>query len=88
MELTLGTSTSWFSTFRLQFIDRSFDHGLIGKKGVNNLSDLVGESSKGLPKLAECFLIRGCLYAHIYISIKILSKKARKKWISSKKIVG
>lgn len=75
MEVALGAFTPGFSTFSLQFIDRSFDHRLIRKKWVNNLPDLLGESGKGLPKLAEFFLIPGCLYAHIYISIKILNLK-------------
>jgi hypothetical protein len=79
MEVALSAFTPRFSTFRLQFIDRSFDHRLVRKTWVNNLPDLVGESSKGLPKLAECLLIPGCLYAHRYISIKILTEKARKK---------
>ena len=85
MQLPLSALASWFSTFSLQFIGGSFNHRPIREKRFNNLPDLVGESSKGLPKLAELFLICGCLYAHIYISIQILVQKARKKWLPSKK---
>jgi hypothetical protein len=88
MELALSAFALRFSTFSLQFIDRSFDYRRIGKKWFNNLPDLGGQSTKGLPKLAERFLIRVCLYAHILISIKIFAQNARKKWISSKKILG
>jgi hypothetical protein len=79
MEAALSAFTPRFSTFRLQFIDRSFDYRLVRKKGFNNMTDLVSESRKELPKPAEFFLIPGCLYAHIYISANILHKKARKK---------
>jgi len=41
-----------------------------------------------MAKLAELFLVRSVLYAHILISIKIFAQNARKKWISSKKVLG
>jgi hypothetical protein len=79
MKVSLRALAPGFSTFSLQFIDRSFDHRLIRKKRVDNLPDVVGKPTKGLSKLAEFFLICGSLYAHIYISIKISEQKARKK---------
>ena len=88
MELPLSAFTPGFSTLRLQFIDRSFDYRFVRKKGFNNLPDLGGESRKGLPELAEFFLIPGCLDAHSYISKEILPKKARKNDSSRKKLVG
>jgi hypothetical protein len=46
MQLALSASAGGLSTFALQFIDRSFDHRLIGEKGLNKLSDLIEKTAK------------------------------------------
>ena len=71
MEFALGTLTSGLSTFAFQFIDRSFDHWFLGKKGINKLTELISKIAKGLPKLTEVFSFCFALYAHYYKSIQI-----------------
>ena len=88
VEFALSTFASWFSTLALELIDRSFDHRLIGKKGLNKLPDLISESNKRLSKLTEFTPVCSTLYSHYYISIQIFTQNARKKWISSKKFWG
>jgi hypothetical protein len=63
VELALSAFTSHFSTFSLQFIDRTFDHRQIGKKGFGKFPYLIAELNKALPKPAE-FLSIYVLYAH------------------------
>jgi len=85
MELASSAFALRFSTLPLELIDRSFDHRLIAKKGLDKLPDLPGESNKGLSKLTE-FAPVYILYAHCYTSIQNTMQNARKKWTSSKKI--
>jgi hypothetical protein len=79
MELTLSTFASWLSAFAFQFIDRSSDNVLIGKRRLDKLPDLIIQSFKGLPKLTEFSSFCITLYAHFYISIQIITQNARKK---------
>jgi len=71
MKVPPATSTPWLATPAPELIDRSLNHGLIGKEGFNELPDLIGESNKRLPETTESLSVRLFLYAHLYISIQI-----------------
>ena len=64
MELALSAFASWLSTSALQFIDRSFDHRFIRKRGLDKLPDLMGEVNKGLSESTELLSVCFILYAH------------------------
>jgi hypothetical protein len=79
MKVTLSAFASGLSALSFQLIDRSFDHRLIGKEGLNKSANLMAQMNEGLPKSAEFLSVSTFLYAHIYISIQIIKQKSRKK---------
>lgn len=79
VELTLAALASGFSALAFELIDGSFDHRLIGEERPDEVSYLVGEIAERLAKPRELLPLSLTLYAHIYISIQILSKNAIKK---------
>jgi hypothetical protein len=58
MKMPLGTSTPRLTTLSLKLIDRSSDHGLIRKEGLDELPDLLGQTNKRLPKPTELLSVR------------------------------
>ena len=58
MKMPLSTSTAPLATLSLKLIDRSFDHGLIGKEGLEELPELLGQMNKRLPKPTKPLFVR------------------------------
>lgn len=64
VKLASGTLTARLAAFSFEFIDGSFNYGLIRKEGLDKSLHLVKEVPQGLPESTEFFFGAFCLYAH------------------------